>query len=63
MIVVELPKTRSSMHLDTAMTMIDKDKFSVYSELPEELRTFTLTKKDDSGAVRHRRDGVVAGPG
>ncbi len=49
-IVVELPKTRSLMHLDTAMTMIDKDKFSVYSELPEELRTFTLTKKDDSGA-------------
>ena len=49
-IVVELPKTRSLMHLDTAMTMIDKDKFSVYSELPEELRTYTLTKKDDSGA-------------
>ena len=28
-IVVELPKTRAFMHLDTAMTMIDKDKFSV----------------------------------
>lgn len=49
-IVVELPKTRSLMHLDTAMTMVDKDKFSVYSELPEHLRTFTLTKADDSGA-------------
>ncbi len=49
-IVVELPRTRSLMHLDTAMTMIDKDKFSVYSDLPKELKTFTLTKKDDGGA-------------
>jgi arginine deiminase len=49
-IVVELPKTRSLMHLDTAMTMIDKDKFSVYSDLPEELKTYTLSKKDDGGA-------------
>jgi arginine deiminase len=50
--VVELPKTRSLMHLDTAMTMIDKDKFSVYSELPEELRSFTITKTDDGGEHR-----------
>ena len=48
-IVVELPKTRTLMHLDTAMTMIDKDKFSVYGYLPERLRTFTLTKKNDGG--------------
>ncbi len=51
-IVVELPKTRSLMHLDTAMTMIDKDRFSVFSDLPEELKTFTLTKADDSGAYK-----------
>lgn len=49
-IVVELPKTRALMHLDTAMTMIDKDKFSVYSELSEDLRIFVLTKADDSGS-------------
>jgi arginine deiminase len=49
-IVVELPKTRAFMHLDTAMTMIDKDKFSVYPYLPEHLKTYTLTKADDSGA-------------
>lgn len=48
-IVVELPKTRAFMHLDTAMTMIDKDKFSVYPYLPDDLRAFELTKKDDSG--------------
>jgi arginine deiminase len=31
------------MHLDTAMTMIDRDAFSVYPHLPETLRSFTLT--------------------
>jgi arginine deiminase len=42
-IAVELPKTRSFMHLDTAMTMIDRDAFSVYPHLPDSLRSFTLT--------------------
>jgi arginine deiminase len=41
-IVVELPKTRAFMHLDTAMTMVDRDAFSVYPFLPESLRCFTL---------------------
>jgi arginine deiminase len=42
-IAVELPKSRAFMHLDTAMTMIDRDAFSVYPHLPESLRSFTLT--------------------
>jgi arginine deiminase len=41
-IVVELPKQRAFMHLDTAMTMVDRDAFSVYPYLPESLRSFTL---------------------
>ena len=48
-IVVELPKARAFMHLDTAMTMIDKDKFSVYPYLPDHLRAFELTKADEAG--------------
>lgn len=42
-IVVELPKSRSFMHLDTAMTMIDRDAFVVYPYLPHELKSFTIT--------------------
>jgi arginine deiminase len=42
-IAVELPKTRAFMHLDTAMTMVDRDAFSVYPHLPDTLRSFTLT--------------------
>ncbi len=49
-IVVELPKMRSFMHLDTAMTMVDKDAFSVYPYLPPELKSYTLKKVDDGGA-------------
>ncbi len=41
-IVVELPKARAFMHLDTVMTMIDRDAFCVYPYLPAELRSFTL---------------------
>ncbi len=49
-IVVELPKMRSFMHLDTAMTMVDKDAFSVYPYLPPELKSYTLNKVDDGGS-------------
>lgn len=42
-IVVELPRERAFMHLDTVMTMIDRDAFCVYPYLPAELRSFTLT--------------------
>ena len=52
MIAVELPKTRAFMHLDTAMTMIDRDAFSVYPYLPETLRSFTLTPVGTGGDYR-----------
>jgi arginine deiminase len=48
-IAVELPKTRAFMHLDTAMTMIDRDAFSVYPHLPDSLRSFTLTPVGTGG--------------
>jgi arginine deiminase len=51
-IAVELPKTRAFMHLDTAMTMIDRDAFSVFPYLPETLRSFTLTPVGDYGDYR-----------
>jgi arginine deiminase len=57
-IVVELPKTRSFMHLDTAMTMLDRDAFSVYPYLPGDLRSFTLLGNGGGGAykVEQNRD-------
>lgn len=51
-IVVELPKSRAFMHLDTAMTMIDHDAFCVYPFLPEQLRSFTLTPVGSRGGYK-----------
>lgn len=48
-IAVELPKARKFMHLDTAMTMVDRDAFSVYPYLPEDLRSFTLRASGSAG--------------
>ena len=48
-IAVELPRERAFMHLDTAMTMVDRDAFSVYPYLPDELRSFTLTSTGTGG--------------
>jgi arginine deiminase len=48
-IAVELPKARKFMHLDTAMTMVDRDAFCVYPYLPEDLRSFTLRASGSAG--------------
>ncbi|NGN67716.1 arginine deiminase [Streptomyces sp. A7024] len=43
-IVVELPKARALMHLDTVLTMVDRDAFTLFSALdPAALRSWTLT--------------------
>ena len=49
MIVVELPRTRAFMHLDTAMTMVDRDAFCVYPYLSSELRSYELTPVGGGG--------------
>lgn len=61
-IVVELPKARAFMHLDTAMTMVDRDAFSVYPYLPATLRSFTLTPQGPDGdyALRENTDLFAA---
>lgn len=47
-IAIDLPKHRSCMHLDTVMTHMDIDTFSVYPEIMrKDLDTWRLTAKDD----------------
>jgi arginine deiminase len=48
-LAVELPQMRAFMHLDTAMTMVDVDAFSVYPYLPAAPRSFTLTANGGGG--------------
>jgi len=51
-IAVELPRERAFMHLDTAMTMVDRDAFSVFPYLPLELRSFTLHRIGSEGEFK-----------
>jgi arginine deiminase len=50
-LVVELPKARSFMHLDTVMTMIDRDAFLMYPGVIEDARTWSLTAADGRGEL------------
>jgi arginine deiminase len=45
-VAVELPKERSYMHLDTVMTMIDRDAFLMYPGVVEDARTWSITPGD-----------------
>ncbi|MGC4212565.1 arginine deiminase family protein, partial [Escherichia coli] len=52
-IAVELPKHRSCMHLDTVMTHIDIDTFSVYPEVVRpDVNCWTLTPDGHGGLKR-----------
>jgi arginine deiminase len=42
-IAVSMPAQRSSMHLDTVMTQVDRDAFTIYPQIRDELVGFTLT--------------------
>ena len=46
-IAVVLPAQRSAMHLDTVMTMVDRDAFTIYPELRESLDAYSLTPNND----------------
>lgn len=51
-IAIDLPKHRSCMHLDTVMTHMDIDTFSVYPEIMrKDLETWRLSAKD-SGEMK-----------
>ncbi|QCR37197.1 arginine deiminase [Nissabacter sp. SGAir0207] len=53
-IVLELPKHRACMHLDTVMTHIDLDAFSIYPEvIRKEIKCWTLTG-DGHGGLHYR---------
>lgn len=42
LIAVQLPSTRAYMHLDTVLTMVDRDAFTIYPGLADSLRSWTL---------------------
>ncbi len=58
-IAVAMPAQRSSMHLDTVMTQVDRDAFTIYPELRGSLRAFSLTPAG-TGVSVHPEDDLFA---
>ncbi|EOI3555144.1 arginine deiminase [Cronobacter dublinensis] len=59
-IAVELPKHRSCMHLDTVMTHIDVNIFSVYPEVVRpDVKCWTLTPDGRGGLARREEKSLV----
>lgn len=61
-LAVELPKSRSAMHLDTLLTMVDNATFVGYPNLDiDGLRSWVLTPSDDCTSVNaSQRQGLTA---
>lgn len=60
-IVVELPHERAFMHLDTAMTLVDRDALSLYPYFPAEVRSYTLTPRGSGGEYHVAPTGDLFG--
>ena len=50
-VAVELPRARSYMHLDTVMTMVDRDAILMYPGVVENARTWSITAGDAPGEI------------
>lgn len=42
-VAVEIPQQRAFMHLDTVLTQVDRDKFTIFSQFDQDIRVFILT--------------------
>jgi arginine deiminase len=60
LIAVAIPSQRSAMHLDTILTMVDQDAFTIYPEIRSSLRAFTLTPHPTRGVAVTEEDELFA---
>ncbi len=54
-IAIDIPKVRSYMHLDTIMTMVDVDKFTIHPSILPMLKAFSLTKNDGKITIKQEK--------
>lgn len=47
-LAVDIPKSRSFMHLDTVFTMVDRDKFTMHPSIRNEMSVFVLQKDKEN---------------
>lgn len=58
-LAIDIPKTRSFMHLDTVFTMVDRDKFTVHPNIRGSMEVFVLEQGSDGHLMIHpQRDSL-----
>lgn len=55
-LAVEIPSRRAFMHLDTVLTQVDHDKFTIFSQFDEDIRVFILTPGKGSYGLNVREE-------
>ena len=58
-VAIELPHSHAFMHLDTVMSMVDRDTFVLYPYFDRHLRSWTLTPGEVPGALSVTRNHSV----
>ena len=58
-IAIDIPKSRAFMHLDTVMTVVDRDKFVIHPNIRKALRLFTLTKEGNGIRIREEERPIA----
>lgn len=60
-LAVELPKTRSTMHLDTVVTMVDRDALLLYPQIRRQVRCLRVTPTSGGGLEVREGGDLVEG--
>jgi arginine deiminase len=60
-LAVELPKERSTMHLDTVVTMVDRGRFVLYPRIRSHVRALQVTPGSELGLHIEGEVDLVAG--
>lgn len=55
LLVIQIPKVRAYMHLDTVFTMVDHDKFTIYPGIIDKVNVITV-KKNYAGKLCYKQE-------
>jgi arginine deiminase len=53
-IACQMPKSRAAMHLDTVFTFLDRDAVTVFREVVDRIRCYSIYPKDAGGGIEVR---------
>ena len=59
-IAVELPSQRSSMHLDTVLTQLDVDAFTIFPDIRDAMTTYVISPGPEGLSIEEEEDLFVA---